>query len=89
MRGLAFLATAAFVFVPVVSAQAAIELPDGTVTANRQDSGTGGSQWFGESVTTLTMDAQNLASGAYIEVTGKIGVIRPINLAYPLIDEIR
>ncbi len=41
------------------NAGSVLELPDGTVTANRQDSGTGGSQWFGESVTTLTIDAQS------------------------------
>ena len=63
--GLIFVATSA----PQAST---ISLPDGTVMADRQDSGTGSSQWFGESVTTLTIDAQNVGTGQYVEVTGKI-----------------
>jgi len=60
------------------SAQAALTLPDGTVTSNRQDSGTGSSAWFGESVTTLTIDAQNIPAGARVEVSGKItGISNP------------
>lgn len=47
-------------------------LPDGTVTANGQDSSTGVSAWWGEAVTTLTIDAQNIPSGYSIEISGKI-----------------
>ena len=50
-------------------ASANISLPDGMVIADRQDSGTGGIQWFGESVTTLTIDAQNVPG---VKVSGKI-----------------
>jgi len=51
--------------------EATFSLPDGTVTANRQD-GTGTECWWGESVTTLTFDAQSVAAGQYVKVTGKI-----------------
>ncbi len=54
------------------SAQADLTLPDGTVTANRQDTGTGTDEWWGESVTTLTIDAQNLGVGQYVELSGTI-----------------
>ena len=62
-------------------AWAALVLPDGTVTANRQDSSTGSSAWFGESVTTLTFDAQNVGSG-HVEVTGKITDISNIDTSW-------
>jgi hypothetical protein len=65
----------AFVAAPAV---ADLSLPDGTVTANRQDSGTGGSAWFGESVTTFTIDAQNIGLGLQVEVSGEItGISNP------------
>jgi hypothetical protein len=54
------------------SAQGDLMLLDSTVTANRQDSGTGTSEWWGEAVTTLTIDAQNVPSGYHVEVSGKI-----------------
>jgi hypothetical protein len=53
-------------------AQGDLILADGTVTADRQDSSTGGSNWWGEAVTTLTIDAQNVPSGYRVEVSGKI-----------------
>jgi hypothetical protein len=59
---------------------AMLSLADGTVTANRQDSGTGTSWWFGESVTTLTIDAQNLGAGQHVEVSGKITGISPLDM---------
>jgi hypothetical protein len=49
-----------------------ITVQDGTVTANRQDSATGTTQWFGEAVTTATTDAQNLDAGQHVEVSGTI-----------------
>ncbi len=49
-----------------------ISLPDGTVTADRQDSGTGNSYYWGESVTTVTFDAENVGAGQYVKVSGKI-----------------
>jgi hypothetical protein len=51
---------------------AMLSLPDGTITANRQDSCTGGSEWFGESITTLTIDGQNLEAGQHVEISGSI-----------------
>lgn len=54
-------------------------LSGGTVVADRQDSCTGDSAWFGESVTTLTIDAQNIEPDKYIEVSGKItGISDPL-----------
>ena len=54
-------------------------LSGGTVVANRQDSSTGDDEWFGESVTTLTIDAQNIGEEEYIEVSGKItGISDPL-----------
>jgi len=59
-------------------ATAALTLPDATVTANRQDSGTGSGEWFGEHVSTLTIDAQNVAAGQYVRLSGKItGISSP------------
>jgi hypothetical protein len=55
-----------------------IILADGTVTANRQDSGTGTSWWWGESVTTVRIDAENLSAGQHVEVSGKITNISDI-----------
>ena len=62
--------------------KADLSLPDGTVTANRQDSGTGGS-WFGESVTIpLTINAQNLGTGQYVNVSGSITAISNPNTSW-------
>lgn len=61
------------------SAQGDLTLPDGTVTANRQDNGTGTDWWWGEAVTMLTIDAQNVPSGYYVEVSGKITGISNID----------
>jgi hypothetical protein len=47
-------------------------LSGGTVVADRQDLSTGDEAWFGESVTTLTIDAVNIGADQYIEVSGKI-----------------
>lgn len=58
---------------------ATVYLPDGTVTAGRQDSGTG-SEWWGESVITATVfDAQNVGAGQHVEVSGKITGISPLD----------
>ena len=63
-------------------AHADLMLEDGTVTANRQDSGTGASAWWGEAVTTLTIDAQNVPSGYHVEVSGKITGISNTNTSW-------
>ncbi len=66
------------VMVVSASAHAMLTLPDGTVVANRQDSGTGIDAWFGESVTSLTFDAQNISAGLRVEISGKItGISNP------------
>lgn len=56
-----------------------IFLPDGTVTADRQDSGTGSGWWWGETVTTVTIDAQNVEPGQVVVVSGKITGISPFD----------
>ena len=51
----------------------ALSLPDGTVTADRQDGGTSAENaWFGECVTTLTIDAVNIGEGECIKISGVI-----------------
>jgi hypothetical protein len=54
------------------SAQGDLTLPDGTVTADTWYEGHGLYCYWAESVTTLTIDAQNLDAGQYIQVSGKI-----------------
>jgi hypothetical protein len=51
-------------------AMSTISLADGTVTANRQDSGTGAGSWFGESVTAVTINAHS--PGNWTIVSGEI-----------------
>ncbi len=71
MRYVGFFAAVGLVLA-VTATAGALSLPDGTVTANRQDSGTGLNAWFGESVTAQTIDAQNISPGSWVEVSGKI-----------------
>ncbi len=78
-------------FVLVTPSHADISLPGGTVTANRQDSSTGGSAWFGESVTTLAIDAHSKKSVAdskcfgfsAVRWLGAANKFRPGNLTSP------
>lgn len=80
MRRLAAFSAICIILTGTVSALAVstVSLPDGTVTANRQDSGTGTWSWFGESVTTLTINADR--SGFWTIVSGKItGISDPQN----------
>ena len=60
------------------TAQGGLTLPDGTVTADTYYSGSGLNAYWAESVTTLTIDAENLGPGAYVKVSGKItGISHP------------
>ena len=58
-----------------------LSLDDGIVIASIQDGGTAAEgAWFGEIVTTLTIDAVNLEEGEYIEISGLItGMSDPRN----------
>ena len=82
MRGgrVLILAISTLLVIPAIaSAQALlVSLPDGTVTASNQDSGTGGSSWVGESVTTVTLNAEDLLPGRHVAISGKItGISNP------------
>jgi hypothetical protein len=80
-RKVRILGVAGLMFAATIAAQAAsvLTLADGTVTANRQDSGTGASSWFGESVTTLTFNAQACPT---VRVSGRITDLNPDGLVW-------